>query len=254
MRLQDRVAIVTGAGSGIGYEIARTFAQEGADVCINYLGYAGEAQMLAEQIKGLGRKAVAVEADISNAAQVQTLIQTAVQQLGPLDILVNNAGIEQATPFLEIEESQWDKVLAVNLKGCFLCSQAAAREMVKQRRGRIINISSIHEDIVFVNHADYCASKGGMRMLMRTVAQELAPYNITVNNICPGAIQTPINKLTLESGGLVQALLAEIPLNRLGTPADVAELAVFLASDAAAYITGASMFVDGGMSKKGGAL
>jgi glucose 1-dehydrogenase len=254
MRLQDRVAIVTGAGSGIGYGIAWKFAQEGANVAINYLGYAQQAEDLVKQITALGRKSVAIEADVSNTAQVQQMVQQTVQQLGQLDIMVNNAGIEHATPFLEMTEEQWDKVLAVNLKGCFLGSQAAAREMVKQKRGRIINISSIHEDIVFLNHADYAASKGGMRMFMRTIAQELAQYNITVNNICPGAIETPINKQTLESGGLVQELLAEIPLNRLGTPDDVAEMAVYLASDAASYVTGASLFIDGGMSKKSGAL
>ena len=254
MRLQDRVAIVTGAGSGIGYAIAWKFAQEGAHVAVNYLGYPDQAQDLAARIKALGRKAIAIAADVSNAAQVEQLVQTSVSQLGPLDIIVNNAGIEHATPFLEMTEAQWDKVLSVNLKGCFLGSQAAAREMIKQKRGRIINISSIHEDIVFLNHADYAASKGGMRMFMRTIAQELAEYNVTVNNICPGAIETPINKQTLESSGLLGQLLSEIPLNRLGTPDDVAELAVYLASDAAAYVTGASLFVDGGMSKKSGAL
>ena len=196
MRLQDRVALVTGAGSGIGYAIASTFAQEGADVCINYLGYGDQAQELAASIEKMGRKALAVEADVSQAGQVQRMIQTVEAQLGPIDILVNNAGIEHSTPFLEIQESQWDKVLDVNLKGCFLCSQAAARRMVTRKSGRIINISSIHEDIVFLDHSDYAASKGGIRMLMRTIAQELAPYNITVNDICPGAIETPINKTT----------------------------------------------------------
>ena len=254
MRLQDRVAIVTGAGSGIGYAIAWKFAQEGAHVAINYLGFPQEAQDLTAKIVGLGRKSIAVAADVSNAAQVEQLVQTSIQQLGPLDILVNNAGIEHSTPFLQITEAEWDNVLAVNLKGCFLGSQAAAKEMVKQKRGRIINISSIHEDIVFLNHADYAASKGGIRMFMRTIAQELAPYGITVNNICPGAIETPINKQTLESSGLVSQLLAEIPLNRLGTPDEVAEMAVYLASDAASYVTGASLFIDGGMSKQSGAL
>ena len=254
MSLQDRVALVTGAGSGIGYAIAWKFAQEGAHVAVNYLGHGDDAQKLVDQIKGLGRKGVAIEADVSNAAQVGQMIQTAVQQLGPLDILVNNAGIEKTTPFLEMEESQWDAVLGVNLKGCFLCSQAAAREMAKQRRGRIINISSIHEDIVFLNHADYAASKGGVRMFMRTIAQELAQYNITVNNICPGAIETPINKETLASSGLLHQLLAEIPLSRLGKPEEVAELAAYLASDDAAYITATSLFIDGGMSKQSGAL
>lgn len=254
MRLHNRVALVTGAGSGIGYAIASKLAEEGANVCVNYLGYADEAKKLAETIRGAGKKAVAIEADVSDAGQVEQMVQRVERELGPLDILVNNAGIEHTTPFLEIAEAQWDKVLAVNLKGCFLCSQAAAREMVKRRSGRIINISSIHEDIIFLNHADYAASKGGMRMFMRTIAQELAPYGITVNDICPGAIETPINKTTLESSGLVQELLGEIPLDRLGRPEEIAELAVYLASDAGSYITGASFRIDGGMSIKGGAL
>ncbi|HTE86971.1 MAG TPA: glucose 1-dehydrogenase [Dehalococcoidia bacterium] len=254
MRLQNRVALVTGAGSGIGFAIAKAFADEGADVAINYLGYEDEARTLAQAIKAKGQKAIAVRADVSQSADVQQMVQTVVQQLGRLDILVNNAGIEHDTAFLDLPEEQWDKVLGVNLKGCFLCSQAAAREMVKQKRGRIINMSSIHEDVVFICHADYAASKGGMRMFTRTIAQELAPYNITVNDICPGAIETPINKTTLESGGLVQELLEEIPLNRLGQTADVAAMAVFLASDDASYVTGASFRVDGGMSIKGGSL
>jgi glucose 1-dehydrogenase len=254
MRLQNKVALVTGAGSGIGYAIAERFAEEGARVAINYLGYQAQAQALAASIEARGGRAVAIEADVSQAAQVAQMVQAAVQQLGGLDILVNNAGIEYDTPFLEITPEQWDKVLAVNLKGCFLCSQAAAREMVKQKRGRIINMSSIHEDVVFIRHADYAASKGGMRMFTRTIAQELAPYNITVNDICPGAIETPINKATLANQNLVKALLDEIPLNRLGQTSDVAAMAVFLASDDAGYVTGASLRVDGGMSIKGGAL
>jgi glucose 1-dehydrogenase len=254
VRLESKVALVTGAGSGIGHAIAAKFAGEGAKVAINYLGYGDDAHKLAESVRAGGGKAVAIEADISAAAQVQSMFATTGQELGPIDILVNNAGIEFAKPFLEIEEAQWDKVLGVNLKGCFLCAQAAAREMVKRGSGRIINLSSIHEDIIFLNHADYAASKGGMRMLMRTIAQELAPFNVTVNNICPGAIETPINKTTLESGGLIEQLLEEIPLNRLGTPDEVAELAVYLASDAASYITGASFRIDGGMAIKGGAL
>jgi glucose 1-dehydrogenase len=211
MKLENRVALVTGAGSGIGYAIAKTFGDEGAHVAINYLGYGDEAKALAESIKAKGQKAVAIQADVSQGAQVQQMVQTVVEQLGGLDILVNNAGIEHDVPFLDLPEEQWDKVLDVNLKGCFLCSQAAAREMVKQKRGRIINMSSIHEDVVFTKHADYAASKGGMRMFMRTIAQELAPYNITVNDICPGAIETPINKHTLESLGLIQQLLEETP-------------------------------------------
>ena len=254
MRLQDKVALVTGAGSGIGHAIAETFAAEGAHVAINYFGYETEAKQLAETIRAGGRKAIAIAADVSKAGQVRTMVEQVEHEIGPLDVLVNNAGIEHGTPFLRIEESQWDQVLGVNLKGCFLCSQAAARSMVKRHSGRIINISSIHEDVVFINHADYAASKGGMRMLMRTIAQELAPHGITVNDICPGAIETPINKATLESGGLLRRLLAEIPLDRLGNPTEVAELAVYLASDAGAYVTGASFRIDGGMSIKGGRL
>lgn len=254
MRLQGKNAIVTGAGSGIGYAIAWRFAQEGANVGIDYYGYGDQAQELVKKIQGQGLKAVAVEADVSRSDDVQKLVQTCVSQLGPLDIFVNNAGIEHATPFLELSESQWEKVLAVNLKGPFLCSQAAAKEMIKRKQGAIINISSIHEDIVFLNHADYAASKGGLRMLMRNIAVELAPHNIRVNNICPGAIETPINKATLESGNLMKELLAEIPLDRLGKPDDIADLAVYLASDAAQYVTGASIRIDGAMSIKAGGL
>ncbi|HLH74666.1 MAG TPA: SDR family oxidoreductase [Chloroflexota bacterium] len=255
MSLTGQVAVVTGSSTGIGRAIALRLAQDGADICINYVHHAEDANAVQAEIKQTGRRAIVVCADVSQVPQARQLIAEAVAQLGGIDILVNNAGIEVIQPFLEVTEENYDRVLAVNLKGAFFCTQAAAQQMVRQGRGgRIINISSVHEDLAMPGNAPYCASKGGMRMMMRTVALELAKHNITVNDVGPGAIATPINRKTLENPQLLAALKAEIPLGRIGSPEDVAGVVSFLASPEAAYVTGSTYFIDGGLMRQTGAL
>ncbi|HUZ02257.1 MAG TPA: SDR family oxidoreductase [Thermomicrobiaceae bacterium] len=250
MPLTGKVALVTGSSSGIGKAIAIRLAHEGCDVCVNYHREEAAAQDTVQQIQGLGRKAIAVQADMGASTDVQAMVGRCETELGGLDIMVNNAGVEIKAPFIEVTEEHWDLVVHTNLKGVFFGMQAAARYMVPRRSGRIINISSIHEDATMPGNAPYCAAKGGVRMLMRTVAVELAPYGITVNNVAPGAIMTPINRDTLSDPAKVAALEAVIPMARIGTPDDVAGVVVFLASDDAAYVTGATYFVDGGMIRQ----
>jgi len=255
MLLKSKVAIVTGAATGIGNAIANAFAKEGAAVVIDYVGHPELADASVQSIQKAGGKALAVAADISNPEQVDSLIQKTVATFGRLDILVNNAGIEFKHPFVEFPFDLWQKVIAVDLTGPFLCAKAAANEMIRQSGGgRIINISSVHEDLPMPTNAPYCAAKGGLRMLMRTIAVELAPHKITVNNIAPGAIYTPIDKDVQSDPKLEAQLMAEIPLGRWGKPEEVAALAVFLASEAAAYCTGGTFFVDGGMIRNAGSL
>ena len=250
MDLQGKRALITGSSGGIGRAIAEVFGREGADIAVHYHKDQAEAQELVVELEKLGRKAVALQADAASVTSVQALVAQTVQVLGGLDVLVCSAGLEIRQPFLQVSEEHYDLVLNVNLKGAYFCAQAAAQQMVKQGKGgRLINISSIHEDVAFLNYSSYCLSKGGMRMFARTVCQELAPYNITINNIAPGAIATPINERTLESSQLLEELREVIPLGRLGTPAEVAAVAVFLASDAASYVTGCTYYVDGGMTR-----
>jgi glucose 1-dehydrogenase len=255
MLLDQKVAIVTGADSGIGRGIAIQFAKEGATVVVNYAhaqDKAEEVRQIIEQNKG---KALVIQADVSQYQQAMGLIQQTVEHFNRLDIMVNNAGMEIHSPFLDVTEEQWDRVLNVDLKGAFFCAQAAAREMVKRKTaGRIINISSVHEDLAMPQNAPYCCAKGGIRMMMRTICLELAPYNITVNNIAPGAIHTPIDADVEADPVKMAALLKEIPLHRMGQPEEVAGLALFLASDAAAYVTGSTYVIDGGLSVDTGAL
>jgi glucose 1-dehydrogenase len=249
MRLAGKCALVTGSSSGIGRAIAQAFAREGADVVVHYDREEDEADELVDELRKLGRRAIAIQADVGVTAEAQRLVGEAINALGHLDVLVNNAGVEVRGPFVDVTEEQYDFVLGVNLKGAFFAAQAAARHMIERGGGRIINITSIHEDIAFLEFATYAASKGGMRMFMRAVCQELAPHAITVNDIAPGAIATPINKRTLGDGNLLQELQSVIPAGRLGEPEEVAAVAVFLASDEAAYVTGSTYYVDGGMSR-----
>jgi glucose 1-dehydrogenase len=255
MKLQGKVALVTGAGTGIGQAIAQAFAAAGAQVAVDYVGDAAPADQTVGMITAAAGKAIAVAADVSKPDQVLTLIQKAVAAFGRLDILVNNAGIEKKIAFVDYPFEEWEKIIAVNLTGPFLCAQAAARQMIAQGSGgRIVNISSVHEDLPMLTNAPYCASKGGLRMLMRTIAVELAPHGITVNNIGPGAIYTPIDKDVQADPKLEAQLMAEIPLRRWGKPEEVAQLALFLASDDAAYMTGSTHFIDGGMLRNAGSL
>ena len=255
MRVANKVAIVTGAATGIGREIAFHFAREGAAVVVDYVDKPDKANAVVTEIEKSGGRALAVQADVSKPDQVQNLFEKTVQAFGRLDILVNNAGIEKEVPFWEVPLELWNSVIAVDLTGPFLCAQAAARQMIAQGGGgRILNISSVHEDMPMPTNLPYCAAKGGLRMLMRTAAVELAPHKVTVNNIGPGAIDTPLDKPTKDDPQKYKTLLNEIPLGRMGQPSEVAELAAFLASDAAAYITGSTYFIDGGMLRQSGSL
>ena len=249
MRLQGKNALVTGSSRGIGRGIALRFAREGANVAINYVGAKTAAEDVQREVAAYGVKSVILPADIASPADVRMLIDAAAAALGPLDILVNNAGIEKHAPFWEVSEDDYDRVLDVNLKGTFFATQAMVKHlMAAGRPGRIINLSSVHEEVPFPNFTAYCMSKGGMRMLTRNLAVELGAMGITINNIAPGAIETPINTNLLHNPSKLNALLGQIPLARLGQPEDVAGLAVFLASDDAAYVTGSTYFVDGGLS------
>jgi glucose 1-dehydrogenase len=247
-RLDGRVAVITGSGSGIGQAIAERLATEGANCVIDYVDHEEEADQTVNKIKAAGGKAVLVQADVSVVADCTRLIESAWSELGSCDILVNNAGIEKSANFVDVTEAEYDAVLGVNLKGAFFLTQAFVRKLINAKKpGRIINISSVHEDMVFPHFSTYCASKGAMRMLMRDLAVELGPSGITVNNIAPGAINTPINKSLLADKPKLDALLANIPLGRLGEPSEVAGVAAFLASDDGAYVTGSTYFIDGGL-------
>ena len=252
---QQKVAIVTGGSLGIGAAIVRRLAHEGYAVTLDYHTHSDAANSIAQEISAAGGHALVVQADISSVRDIANLVTQTVARFGRLDLLVNNAGIEQRTPFLETSEAAWDQQIAVDLKGPYFAAQAAARQMVAQGGGGcIINVSSVHEDIPMVGNAVYCAAKGGLRMLTRTLANELAPHGIRIVNIGPGAVATPINAATLADPAKTQALLAEIPLKRIGQPDDIANAVAWLASDQASYITGTTLFVDGGLMVFAGSL
>jgi len=247
-RLTGKIAVVTGSGSGIGQAIAERLAQEGASLVVDYRDHIEQAQDTQQKIAAAGGKSILVQADVSKLADCTNLIDQAWQQLGSCDILVNNAGIEKSANFIDVTEADFDAVMDVNFKGAFFLTQAFVRKLVAAKKpGRVINISSVHEDMVFPHFSTYCASKGAMRMLMRDLCVELGPLGITVNNIAPGAINTPINASLLADKPKLDALLANIPLGRLGKPEEVAGVAAFLASDDGAYVTGSTYFLDGGL-------
>lgn len=249
-RLAGKVAVVTGAGSGIGQEIAKRLGSEGARVVIDYVGSEGGADETRQAVEAAGSQAVVVQADVTKMSDVRKLVETAWTQFGSADILVNNAGMEKRSDFWDTPEADFDKVMAVNLKGPFFLTQAFVRRLRDAKKpGRVINISSVHEDMAFPGFATYCCSKGGLRMLMRDLTVELGPLGITVNNIAPGAIATPINTALLNDKAKLDALLKNIPLGRLGKPEDVAGIVAFLASDDASYVSGATFLVDGGLMR-----
>ena len=251
MRLKDKVAFITGANSGIGKGIAERFAAEGAHVAVNYLPGGTRETDAESEVATFGATGIAVGGDVSKREDVERMIAEVVAKFGRIDIAINNAGIEIKRPFLEVTDDEWNKVITVNLFGAFLVHQVAARQMVKQGPGgKLINISSVHEDIPFPQYTAYCASKGGMRMMMRNLAMELAPYQINCNNIAPGAIATPINQTVLDDPTAMKNALTEIPWGRFGTPSEVAAVAVFLASSDSDYVTGSTYYVDGGLTQQ----
>jgi glucose 1-dehydrogenase len=254
--LKGQKALVTGANSGIGRAIALALGAAGADVAVNYVDGDQAAAEVVAQIVAAGSRAISLKADVSSEEQVKTMFQSLMQQFGTLDILVNNAGLQRDAPFDEMTLAQWNKVLAVNLTGQFLCAREAVREFkrrgvvreVSVAAGKIICISSVHEVIPWSRHANYAASKGGIMMMMKSLAQEVAPLKIRVNSICPGAIRTPINTAAWSTPSALETLLTHIPYKRIGEPEDIGRVAVLLACDLSDYITGASIFVDGGMT------
>ena len=248
-RLTGKVAAVTGGDQGIGRAIAQRLACEGADVAICYRkNKAGADEVISDITTATKNRAVAFQADVGKVSEGQRFIEETVSALGKLDILVNNAGLEKGADFWDVAEDDFDAVLNVNLKGMFFVTQAAVRHLRQAGRpGKIINISSVHEELPFPHFASYCASKGGLKMLTRNLAIELAPSRITINSIAPGAIETPINTKLLHDPVKLKDLLENIPLGRLGKPEDVAGLAGFLASNESDYVTGSTFFVDGGL-------
>ena len=248
MSLKDKVAIVTGGNSGIGQAIVLELAQQGASVVIDYVAHPEATSALEQQIAKLGSRSIGVAADVSKLADLQKLIDAAVSRFGRVDIMVNNAGIETRTSVLDTTEAQYEAVMRVNLKSAFFATQIAAKQMIKQGGGgRIINITSVHEDWPMPGNTAYCLAKGGMRMLTRTAGLELAKHNILVVGVGPGAVDTPINLSTMNDPAKLAALNAAIPLGRMARPSEIASVVAFLAGDGATYLTATTIFADGGI-------
>jgi glucose 1-dehydrogenase len=248
MNLKGKTAIVTGGNSGIGLAIVLELAKQGANIVIDYVAHPEATAALEQQVRALGEQAIGVQADVSQVAELQKLIDAAVQKFGRVDIMVNNAGVETRTSVLDTTEAQYEKVLAINLKSAFFGTQIAARQMIKQGGGgRIINITSVHEDWPMPGNTAYCLSKGGMRMLTRTAGVELAPHNILVVGVGPGAVATPINQSTMKDPSLLKKLDDAIPLGRMARPEEIASVVAFLAGDGASYMTATTIFADGGI-------
>ncbi|MBS0198409.1 MAG: SDR family oxidoreductase [Planctomycetes bacterium] len=258
--LKGQTAIVTGASSGIGRGIAAAMCAAGANVVVNFVGDESKALEAVHEATHCGcshrGKAIAVRADVADENQVDAMFARTIEEFGAVDILVNNAGLQQDAPIEQMSLAQWRRVIDVNLTGQFLCARAAVREFKRRgvrpgvscAAGKIVCISSVHEVIPWAGHVNYAASKGGVMLMMKSIAQEVAPWRIRVNSVCPGAIRTPINRAAWETREAYNDLMRLIPYKRIGEPQDIARLAVWLCSDEADYITGASLFVDGGMT------
>jgi glucose 1-dehydrogenase len=248
MSLKDKVAVVTGGNSGIGLSIVLELAKQGANMVIDYVANPQATEALEKRVAALGDKVIGVKADVSKIAELQGLIDAAVKNFGRVDIMVNNAGVETRTSVLDTTEEQYEKVLAINLKSAFFGTQLAAKQMIRQGGGgRIINITSVHEDWPMPGNTPYSLSKGGMRMLTRTAGVELAPHNILVVGVGPGAVATPINFSTMKDPALMNKLNAAIPLGRMAQPEEIGSVVAFLAGDGAGYITATTIFADGGI-------
>jgi glucose 1-dehydrogenase len=254
--LAGQKALVTGASSGIGRAIALALGAAGADVVVNYVGSEASAEEVVTAIRANGAKAYAQRADVSREAEVQAMFRRMMDEFGTIDILINNAGLQRDAPFHQMTLDQWNTVIGVNLTGQFLCAREAIREFrrrgivpaISRAAGKIICISSVHQVIPWGGHANYAASKGGVMLMMQTLAQEVAPARIRVNGIAPGAIRTPINTAAWQTPQAYEALMTLVPYKRIGEPDDIARAAVWLASDEADYVVGATLFIDGGMT------
>ena len=254
--LKGQKALVTGASSGIGAGIALALGAAGADVVVNYASSASGAEQAVDEIKAGGSNAMAIRADVSQEEEVAAMFARMLQAWGTIDILINNAGLQQDAAFVDMTLAQWNKVIGVNLTGMFLCSRLAVKEFLRRgvkpqvssAAGKIVCISSVHEVIPWAGHVNYAASKGGVKLLMQSLAQELAPQKIRVNSIGPGAIQTPINRAAWETPEALRSLLTLIPYGRIGLPADIGKAAVWLCSDESDYVVGQTLFVDGAMT------
>ncbi|MGC1526209.1 MAG: SDR family oxidoreductase [Phormidesmis sp.] len=254
--LQSQTALVTGSSSGIGAAVAIALSEAGAKVAVNYARSAEGAEAVVDKITAAGGRAIAIQADVSQESQVISMFEQVCETYGTLDILVNNAGLQQDAPLTEMTLAQWEKVISVNLTGQFLCAREAAKEFKRRgvvadkscAAGKIICMSSVHEVIPWAGHCNYAASKGGVMLLMKSLAQELAPFKIRVNSIGPGAIKTPINQSAWETPKAEAELTKLIPYGRVGDPMDIGKAAVWLASDQSDYINGVTLFVDGGMT------
>jgi glucose 1-dehydrogenase len=255
-RLINQVALVTGASSGIGAGVAKSLAVEGATVVVNYHSDEEGANKTKQEIEELGGKAIILHADVSKEEEVQGMFRQIIEQLGTVHILINNSGIQVDAKFVDMTLDQWNKVISVNLTGQFLCAREAAREFIRRgpqpeiskATGKIICMSSVHEVIPWAGHVNYATSKGGIMLLMKSIAQELAPHKIRVNSIGPGAIATPINESARDTPEEEKSLLTLIPYGRIGEPQDIGDVAAWLASDEADYVTGTTIFADGGMT------
>ncbi len=255
-KLKGQSAIVTGSSSGIGKAVALALGAAGANVLVNYHSNQQEGEAVAEEIRQLGVKAVAVKADVSKEAEVEALFDQALQEFKRIDIVISNSGIQKDNKLVDMSLEEWEKVIGVNLTGAFLCARRAAREFIRQgvdeslsrAAGKLIFMSSVHEVIPWGGHANYAASKGGIMLFMKSIAQELAPHKIRVNNLGPGAIQTPINRSVWSDPAAKKELLELIPYGRIGMPEDIGKAAVWLASDDSDYVQGTTIFIDGGMT------